>query len=164
LTKWPPPQVTETTNPAPVRGLHHVGATVADVDAALAFWEPFLGVRARFRGLLSRPYLGESVGHPGVEIEAALVDLPGGGLLELLDYRLEGRVRHDDDTKHPGNVHVCLAVADAEAAWRRATELGATPVREAGPVTVDAGPNAGARAAYLRLHDGVTLELFQPPA
>jgi hypothetical protein len=31
-----------------------------------------------------------------------------------------------------------------------------------GPVTVDGGPNAGARAAYLRIHDGVTLELFQP--
>ena len=27
-----------------------------------------------------------------------------------------------------------------------------------------AGPNAGARVAYLRIHDGITLELFQPPA
>jgi hypothetical protein len=30
-------------------------------------------------------------------------------------------------------------------------------------VTVDAGPNEGARAAYLRIHDGITLELFQRP-
>jgi catechol 2,3-dioxygenase-like lactoylglutathione lyase family enzyme len=148
-----------------VRGVHHVGCSVADVDAALAFWEPFLGVTARFRGRLSRPYLGESVGHPGVEIEAALLDLPGGGLLELLDYRLDGREQTPDDTKHPGNVHLCLGVDDAGAAWSRAVALGARPVRAAGPVEIDAGPNAGARAAYLRVHDGISLELFQvPPA
>jgi catechol 2,3-dioxygenase-like lactoylglutathione lyase family enzyme len=148
-----------------IDGVHHVGASVADVAAALAFWEPFLGVEARFRGRLSRPYLGESVGHPGVEIEAALVDLPGGGLLELLEYQLDGREQTPDDTKHPGNVHLCLAVGDAQAAWARAVALGARPVREAGPVEIDAGPNAGARAAYLRIHDGISLELFQvPPA
>jgi hypothetical protein len=28
---------------------------------------------------------------------------------------------------------------------------------------VDGGPNEGARAAYLRIHDGISLELFQPP-
>jgi hypothetical protein len=32
-----------------------------------------------------------------------------------------------------------------------------------GPVEIDHGPNVGARGAYLRIHDGVTLELFQPP-
>jgi len=148
-----------------IRGVHHVGCSVGDVDAALAFWEPFLGVTARFRGRLSRPYLGESVGHPGVEIEAALLDLPGGGLLELLDYQLDGREQTPDDTKHPGNVHLCLAVEDAGAAWARAVALGARPVRAAGPVEIDAGPNAGARAAYVRVHDGISLELFQvPPA
>jgi catechol 2,3-dioxygenase-like lactoylglutathione lyase family enzyme len=147
-----------------VRGVHHVGASVADLDAALAFWEPFLGVAARFRGRLARPYLGESVGHPGVEIDAAIVDLPGGGVLELLDYRLDGRERTPEDTKHPGNVHLCLSVSDAGAAWDRGVRLGARPVRAAGPVEVDSGPNEGARVAYLRVHDGISLELFQLPS
>lgn len=149
---------------APIaRGVHHVGASVAALDRALAFWEPFLGVEARFRGVLSRPYLGESVGHPGVAIDAAIVDLPGGGVLELLDYRLDGRDPVPDDTKNPGNVHLCLTVDDAARAWTRAVQLGARPVRAGGPVDVDAGPNEGARVAYLRIHDGITLELFQPP-
>jgi glyoxylase I family protein len=147
-----------------IRGVHHVGASVADLGAAIAFWEPFLGAPPRFRGRLSRPYLGESVGHPGVEIDAALIDLPGGGLLELLEYRLDGREQTPDDTKHPGNVHLCLAVGDIGAVWARAVGLGARPVRSAGPVEIDAGPNAGARAAYLRVHDGISLELFQVPA
>lgn len=65
-------------------------------------------------------------------------------------------------TANPGNVHLCLRVRDARAAWDRAVELGARPVRAGGPVAVDAGPNAGARAAYLRIHDDISLELFQP--
>ncbi|HWV86603.1 MAG TPA: VOC family protein [Capillimicrobium sp.] len=151
------------TDAGVVRGVHHVGATVADMDAALAFWEPFLDRPARFRGVLSRPYLGQSVGHPGVAIDAAIVDLPGGGVLELLDYHLDGREQRDDDTKHPGNVHLCLDVADAAAAFDRAVSLGARPVNPGGPVEVDSGPNRGARVAYLRVHDGVSVELFQPP-
>jgi catechol 2,3-dioxygenase-like lactoylglutathione lyase family enzyme len=144
--------------------LHHVGASVSDLDAALAFWEPFLGVEARFRGRLSRPYLGESVGYPGVTIDAGIVDLPGGGVLELLDYQLDGRSQQGTgETKHPGNVHLCLAVDDVEAAWARAVELGARPMRAAGPVAIDSGPNEGARVAYLRVHDGISMELFQVP-
>jgi catechol 2,3-dioxygenase-like lactoylglutathione lyase family enzyme len=147
-----------------VSSVHHVGATVADLDAAIAFWEALLERPARFRGLLSRPYLGESVGYPGVSIEAAFFDLPGGVALELLDYRLEGREQVPDGTMHPGNVHLCLDVADADAVWRRAVELGARPQREAGPVDVDAGPNLGARVAYLRIHDGISLEVYQRPS
>jgi catechol 2,3-dioxygenase-like lactoylglutathione lyase family enzyme len=147
-----------------ISGVHHVGATVADLDAAVAFWEGLLGRPTRFRGLLSRPYLGESVGYPGVAIEAAFFDLPGGVALELLDYRLDGRERVSDETKHPGNVHLCLDVTDADAVWRRAVELGARPVRAAGPVDVDAGPNRGARVAYLRVHDGISVEVFQRPS
>jgi catechol 2,3-dioxygenase-like lactoylglutathione lyase family enzyme len=144
-------------------GIHHVGMTVTSIDAALPFWERFTGRPARFRGMLSRPYLGQSVGYPGVTIDAALVDLPGGGLLELLDYRVEDRRANPEATANPGNVHLCLAVDDADEAWRRAVDAGARPVNPDGPVTVDAGPNEGARAAYLRVHDGISLELFQPP-
>jgi len=143
--------------------LHHVGMSVADLDAALTFWEPFLGVAARWKTVLERPYLGRHVGYPGVKIDAAFVDLPGGGILELLDYRVEGKTQVSDATANPGNVHVCLQVEDAQGAWERAVACGARPIVPGGPVDVDAGPNVGARAAYLRIHDGITLELFQPP-
>jgi catechol 2,3-dioxygenase-like lactoylglutathione lyase family enzyme len=141
--------------------IHHVGMSVADLDVALAFWEPFLGVEARWRTVLDRPYLGRHVGYPGVEIEAAFVDLPGGGTLELLDYRVP-KESLPDATAKPGNSHLCLEVTDAASAWERAVACGARPLVEDGPVTVDGGPNEGARAAYLRIHDGITLELFQP--
>jgi hypothetical protein len=31
-----------------------------------------------------------------------------------------------------------------------------------GPVEVTHGPNLGARVAYLRIHDGITLEFYEP--
>ena len=145
-----------------VTGTHHVGITVGSLPEALTFWQAFLGIGPRFEGTLDRPYLGRSVGHPGVVMQAALLDLPGGTLLELLDYGEHASAAQDDDTSHAGNVHLCLRVTDVDVAWSAALGAGARGVSDGGPVTVDAGPNTGARAAYLRIHDGVTLELFQP--
>ena len=71
--------------------VHHVGMSVASLDDALAFWEAFLGLPARWRTVLDRPYLGRHVGIPGAAIDAAFVDLPGGTILELLAYRVPDR-------------------------------------------------------------------------
>jgi catechol 2,3-dioxygenase-like lactoylglutathione lyase family enzyme len=148
---------------ATASAVHHVGMSVASIEAALAFWESFLGVAARWRTTLDRPYLGKHVGIPGVAIKAAFVDLPGGTILELLDYQLADKQANPDATANPGNVHLCLAVENARAAWKHALASGARPVVRDGPVDIDAGPNIGARVAYLRIHDGITLELFQRP-
>jgi catechol 2,3-dioxygenase-like lactoylglutathione lyase family enzyme len=145
------------------RRVHHVGMSVADLDEALSFWQRFLGVEPRWRTVLDRPYLSRHLGYDNLTIDAAFLDLPGGIVLELLDYRIEGKTQNGDATANPGNVHLCLEVEDAGAAWERAVAAGAAPVVPAGPVEVDAGPNRGARASYLRIHDGISLELFQPP-
>jgi catechol 2,3-dioxygenase-like lactoylglutathione lyase family enzyme len=146
------------------RGVHHVGMSVADLDEAIGFWRRFLGTEPRWRTTLDRPYLGAHVGYPGVSIDAAFVDLPGGVVLELLAYRVDGVTENPAARANPGNVHVCLAVDDAREAWEQAVAAGARPVVLDGPVEVDGGPNAGARAAYLTIHDGISLELFQPPS
>jgi catechol 2,3-dioxygenase-like lactoylglutathione lyase family enzyme len=148
---------------ATASAVHHIGMSVASIDAALAFWESFLGVPARWRTTLDRPYLGTVVGIPGVAIKAAFVDLPGGAILELLDYQVPARQANPDATPNPGNVHLCLAVNDAGIAWQHAVGCGARPVSPDGPVEIDGGPNKGARGSYLRIHDGITLELFQQP-
>src|SRR5271154_3436617 len=141
-------------------GVHHIGVSVASRDDALAFWESFLGRKATWRTRLDRPYLAEIIGIPGVEIDGAFVDLPGGVILELLQYRTADKVPNPAATANPGNVHIFLGVENPEAAWRLAVDLGAAPVRREGPIAVNDGPNRGARVAYLRIHDGVTLEVF----
>ena len=145
------------------RRVHHIGMSVSDLDEALAFWRGFLGVEPRWRTVLDRPYLGRHLGYPGISIDAAFLDLPGGIVLELLDYRVEGKARNPDGTANAGNVHLCLEVDDARTAWERAVAAGARPVVAEGPIDVDAGPNQGARASYVRIHDGISLELFQRP-
>ena len=91
-----------------------------------------------------------------------IIDLPGGNTLELLDYQTDKQPL-PEATANPGNVHLCLKVKDADTAWRLAVACGAKPIVPEGPVDIDSGPNLGAKAAYLRIHDGITLELFQPP-
>lgn len=146
-----------------IEGVHHVGMSVLSLDAALKFWEAFLGKPARWVTTLDRPYLSQVVGYPNVAIKAAFVDLPGGGVIELLDYQVDGRVTNPEATANANNLHLCLRSADIRADWQKAVNAGARPLSPGGPVAVDGGPNIGAFAAYLRIHDGITIELFQPP-
>lgn len=148
---------------AALTGVHHIGISVASLDAALVFWEAFLGRPARWKTTLDRPYLSRVVGYPGVSLKAAFFDLPGAGVIELLDYhRVSDRVANSEATANPGNVHLCLSVSDAETVWRHALACGARSASGYGPIDIDDGPNKGAKSGYLRIHDGVTLELFQP--
>lgn len=144
------------------RAVHHLGVTVADLDRAVAFWERLLDVPSRDRRVLQGPQLATMVGYEGVRIECAWVDLPGGVALELLRYLDRDEQPYDPGTAHPGNVHVCLHVDDMDDAHAHAVACGARPVSER-PVVVAAGPRAGARLAYLRDTDGVTIELVQDP-
>jgi catechol 2,3-dioxygenase-like lactoylglutathione lyase family enzyme len=142
--------------------VHHVGVTVADLDAAVAFWERLLGVASRDRRVLQGPRIGTMVGYPGIHIDSCWVDLPGGVALELLRYLGRDDEPNDPGTAHPGNVHVCLRVGDMDEAHAHARACGAQPVSEQ-PIEVAAGPRSGARLAYLRGPDGVTIELVQDP-
>lgn len=149
---------------AGLRRLHHLGVTVADVGRSAAFWSAFLGVEPRWRRVLDGEYLGGITGYRGIHLDAAVIDLPGGdgAVLEILEYLIPDKHPNPPDTANPGNVHICLAVDDIGAMRERALACGAVPVSP-GPVEVTVGPNAGARACYLRDPDGITLELLQPP-
>ena len=142
--------------------VHHVGITVSDLDRAVTFWEGLLGAAVRDRRLLQGPQLGTMVGYPGIHIESCWIDLPGAVALELLRYVDCDEPPYDPGTAHPGNVHVCLHVEDMDSAHAHAVACGATPVSER-PIDVAVGPRAGARLAYLRDPDGVTIELVQDP-
>lgn len=141
--------------------VHHVGVTVADLDAAVAFWEALVGVASRDRAVLRGPRLGTLLGYPGVHVESCWVDLPGGVALELVRYLDRDDPPYDPGTAHPGNVHVCLHVDDMAAAHAHAVACGAAPV--GGPIEVEGGLRAGTRLAYMQGPDGVTIELVQEP-
>ena len=145
----------------PLTAVRHIGITVSDIGRALAFWEDFLGEAPRARTLLERPYVQQLVGLPGVRIEAAFFALPDT-TLEILEYRWEGRRALPQDSFNPGHAHMCFTVEDIEATLARAVRAGARAIRPEGPVEIDAGPNAGNLAIYLRVPpDWHTIELYQ---
>ena len=83
----------------------------------------------------------------------------------MLDYhQVAERAANPEATANPGNVHLCLAVNDAASGLAHARRLRRAAGQPGGPVDIEAGPNKGAKSCYLRIHDGVTLELFQPRA
>ena len=141
--------------------IHHIGITVRDVGRSVEFWRSFLGIEERWRQVLGAPYLGRVTGYPGVSIDVAIIDLPGGAVLEILNYLVDDKNPNPPETANPGNVHVCIEVDDIEEMWDRAIRSGATPISP-GPVEVTAGPNTGVKACYVRDPDGITLELFEP--
>ena len=153
----------ETLSGADAQRLHHIGLTVGDLEESLRFWEQLFGVTANSRRLLDQPHIGSIVGHPGVTIDAAWIDVPGSdAVLELVHYLNRDGTPVDDDTIHRGNVHFCMEVEDMDAIWERAVALGARPVSDA-PVEVPVGPAKGARIVYMRTIDGATIEFIQPP-
>lgn len=142
--------------------LFHVGLTVAELERAIGFYTEGLGLEEIARQTSGAPYLGLT-GYPGVEIAAAFVRLPGGGLtLELQEYRrVEAGPPRKPGTAPVGSSHLSLRVNDLDAALARAERFGGRRVTD--PVGIDRGMNAGARAVYLRDPDGHTIELFEPP-
>ena len=149
--------------PPELAAVHHIGISVVSVDRTLEFWKSFLGVDPRWRQVLDGPYLSDVTGYPGINLDASFIDLPGGVMLEILDYRVTDKSPNDMATANPGNVHICFRVDDIDCMWQRAIDSGATPISP-GPVEVTIGPNRGAKACYVRDPDGITLELFQSPS
>ncbi|MDH3753365.1 MAG: VOC family protein [Acidimicrobiia bacterium] len=147
---------------ADITCLQHIGITVSDVDETLAFWSALLGVDPLWRRTLDGAYLSDVTGYPGVVLDAGMIELPGGAMLEVLDYRVAEKQANDMATANPGNVHIAIRVIDIDSVWQRAIDAGGLAVSPA-PVTVTSGPNTGAKACYLRDPNGVTLELIQPP-
>jgi|TARA_B100000959_G_C14738989_1_gene524218 catechol 2,3-dioxygenase-like lactoylglutathione lyase family enzyme len=141
--------------------MHHVGITVSDVDRSLLFWKDFLDVEPRFHKVLDASYLSQITGYEGISLDACWIDLPGGVILEILNYLTTDKEPNSEWTANPGNVHICFETSDAQKLFDHAKKCGARPLSD-GPVPVTEGPNRGSMGCYLRDPDGITLEILQP--
>jgi catechol 2,3-dioxygenase-like lactoylglutathione lyase family enzyme len=144
-----------------MKGLHHVGITVKDLDASIRFYHDVLGLEFSnepspwFDG----PGLGPAVGVPGAALRQVSLAL-GDTTLELLEYKTP-----PSETKSPlqsnnlGASHVAFFVDDVEA---KKAELEAQGVTFFSPVNVvDEGVLAGWRWVYFADPDGYPLELVE---
>ena len=144
-----------------MKGLHHVGITVRDLDASIRFYHDVLGLP--FSNEPSPWFedegLGDAVGVPGAALRQVSL-LLGDTTLELLEYK-----RPPSDTEAPlasnnlGASHVAFLVDDIEA---KQAELEAKGIAFYSPVNVvDEGVLAGWRWVYFDDPDGYPLELVE---
>ena len=145
-----------------VNGFDHASVSCADLDRSLHFYCDLLGLAPRARGEAEGAEF-EVSGISEPEVRWADLVLPGGHVLELIQYvRPRGRPIRPDPND-PGATHIAFRVADAAAVHRRLSDAGVAVRGE--PITIGTpGAWHGARVFYCTDPDGVTIELIQPAA
>lgn len=145
-----------------VTGFFHGGITVRDMDASLPFYRDGLGLEVAFDRILDADYLRTVLATPLTTMRAVYLHIPGGGYVELLEYRGVERLSGASRPCDPGSGHLCLYVEGIDDMWVRLSGMGYRS-RSGAPVDITSGPNAGARSIYLHDPDGYAVELFQRP-
>lgn len=145
-----------------VRGFHHSGVTVSDMERSLRFYRDTLGLTVVADMEPEADYPARVTGFPGERFRIVYLRLPPHEhVLELIQYRTQAGERLPLATNRPGCVHVCFLVEDLPALHARLSRQGLPFVSP--PVPITQGVNRGGYAVYLRDPDGVTVELLQPP-
>ena len=143
-------------------GLDHVGFTVSSLERSIPFYTLLLGEEPFLRLLWEgEEFVGRIVGYPGVKLEGAFWQLPGGSVLELLQYHDPEPGRVDMETYNVGSAHLGLVTEDIHADVERLRKH--VQFRNPGPVEIPSGPAKGGFALYMRDPDGITIELIQRP-
>lgn len=144
-----------------MKGLHHVGVTVRDLEASIRFYHDVLGL-----DFVNEPSpwfdgqeLGPAVGVPGAALRQVSLRL-GETVLELLEYKSPPSLTTEPlKSNNIGASHVAFVVEDIEA---KKGELEAKGIQFYSDVNVvDEGVLAGWRWVYFQDPDGYPLELVQ---
>lgn len=127
--------------------IDHVAIVVNDMDAALGFWQRALGLE--LQRIESLP--AEAVDVAFLQTENAHVEL-------LLPTHEDSGIARYLATRGAGMHHICLAVADIEAAMQRLAEAGIELINERPRQRED-----GTRYAFVhpKSSGGVLVELYQ---
>jgi catechol 2,3-dioxygenase-like lactoylglutathione lyase family enzyme len=145
-----------------IRGIHHVGLVVRDLDRSIYFYHDLLGLPFAneptpwFEG----PALEQGVGVPGATLRQVCFWAGQHTMMELIEYgnRPAGSTAPVPNN-HLGAAHVCFRVDDVRATK---AELEAHGVPFYSDVNVvDEGPLAGWRWVYFSDPDGLALELVE---
>ena len=106
-------------------------------------------------------YVGRVVGYPKVKLDCAFWRLPGGNLLELIQYLEPKPGQVDMETYNTGNAHLCLVTENIHSDFERLR--GRADFRHPEPVEIPWGPYQGGWVNYIRDPDGISIELMQTP-
>jgi len=140
----------------------HTGITVSNLERSLQFWQNVLGFELSHTAHQTGELAKEITGVEGAEIKLAVLKVPGGHKIELLEYLAPAdRKRAELRPCDIGFVHLALLVNNLDAVVE---QIAASGWKSAGkPQRLQSGPNAGKRVVYVRDPDGTTIEFMQVP-
>lgn len=144
-----------------VLSTNHTSFTVSNLDRSIAFFRDCLGFEVTSKAPREAALTERVTGIPGAKITVAYVRGPGHSL-ELIEFHgPDSRAQVDARACDTGAFHIAYNVDDLDAALTAVRAFGVSPVGEV--ITVDGGPNKGARIVFVRDSDGIMLELIQAP-
>ncbi|GIN23058.1 VOC family protein [Siminovitchia fordii] len=146
-----------------VTGFIHNGITVKNLEDALGFYVDLLGFNLLSTQVANSDYIFDIVEIPGLkEIKIAFVEIPGGQVIEILEYvgieTYPGSARSCDY----GTGHICLRVENLESLYEELKEKG-VKFKSEKVAHITAGTNKGSKAVYMLDPDGYIIELMEKP-
>ena len=143
-----------------IKSAEHFSFTVSNIETALSFFCDLLGLKASPVLQVENPHVQQIVGMPGAILRISIVQVPGGPVIELIQYvRPDGR-KVDSTSCNPGAAHIAFQVDDIQAMY---LDLSAKGVRFVNPPVWAPGNDGTGRwgVAYLKGPDDVTVELVE---
>ncbi len=150
--------------------IDHIGITVPDLDAAIAFFTGVLGAEVWYHegpdGDLDGDLMWRELRvHPRASVRLAMLRFGSSTTVELLEYVVppgEARASAPRNSDHSA-AHLGLRVGDVDAAAEYLRAIPGVTVL-AGPTTVGEGISRGLRWIYFVTPWGLNMELVQLPA
>ncbi|GHH98923.1 VOC family protein [Neobacillus kokaensis] len=144
-----------------VVGFIHSGITVKNLESALDFYVNILGFELLSTQVANSDYIFDIVEIPGLkEIKIAFVQIPGGHVLELLEYVGIDTYSASSRSCDYGTGHICLMVENLEEMFKELKAKG-VQFKSKKVANISAGANKGSKAVYMLDPDGYIIELME---
>lgn len=148
-----------------LRGIEHIGITVPDLDAAVAFFIDVIGCTRVFDGAMGPDpaAMRATLAVPeDASLRYAFLRCANGPNLEVFEYTTADQRPEGPRNSDIGGHHLCFYVDDIAAAVEHLQAHGVTVML---PVShIESGPAAGSRWVYVRAPWGLQLELVSFPS
>jgi len=100
-------------------GFRHVGIVVRDMERELLFWRDQLGLKVVKEAYESGVHLDSMLDLLNVRVKTVKLEIPGGGMIELLEFLSHASMASARKIYHRGPSHVSFTVDDLDAEYLR---------------------------------------------